>query len=61
MEEKDFKAHDALSCIALGRYVVEENRPKLTPEYRFKTPKEMQCLFSDIPEAIKKPPTFFNA
>ena len=60
MEAKDFKSHDALRCIALGRYVVEEDRPKLTPEYRFKTPKEMELLFSDIPEAIQNTQHFFQ-
>ena len=60
METKDFKSHDALRCIALGRYVVEEDRPKLTPEYRFKTPQEMEFLFSDIPEAIQNTQNFFQ-
>ncbi len=52
MSANEFESHDALRCIALGRYVLEEDRPKLTPEYRFKTPQEMQILFSDIPEAL---------
>ncbi|ETZ07098.1 DNA polymerase III subunit alpha [Holospora obtusa F1] len=60
MEKKDHTSHDALRCIALGRYVVEEDRPKLTPEYRFKSPKEMEQLFSDIPEALQNTYQFFK-
>lgn len=52
LEAKEFESHDALRCIALGRYVLEEDRPKLTPEYRLKTAQEMCTLFQDIPEAI---------
>lgn len=52
MAASEFESHDALRCIALGRYVLEEDRPRLTPEYRFKTPQEMQVLFSDVPEAL---------
>jgi len=47
-----FEAQDALMCIATGRYVSEENRPRYTPEHYFKSPTEMQELFADIPEAI---------
>lgn len=46
-------AHDALSCIAGGRYVEEEDRKKLTPQHYFKTASEMKALFADIPEAIE--------
>ncbi len=48
----EYEAHDALLCIAGGRYVGEENRRRLTPEHRFKTAKEMRLLFADLPEAI---------
>lgn len=47
-----YEAHDALSCIAQGRYVTETERPRLTPHHRFKSAEEMQRLFADIPEAI---------
>ena len=47
-----YEAHDALLCIAEGRYVSEDDRRKLTHEYYFKSPEEMKELFSDIPEAI---------
>ncbi len=48
-----YDAHDALICIAAGRYVTEENRRRLTPEHRLKTAAEMQVLFADLPEAIE--------
>lgn len=51
-ERKAYAAHDALLCIAEGRYVTEEDRRKVTPEHYFKSPQEMIALFSDIPEAI---------
>ena len=47
------EAHDALLCIAEGRYISEENRRKVTPEHYFKSPAEMVELFADIPEAIQ--------
>ncbi|HEU5046958.1 MAG TPA: DNA polymerase III subunit alpha [Rickettsiales bacterium] len=48
-----YEAHDALLCIADGRYVSEAERRRLTPEHRFKTPDEMCALFADIPEALE--------
>ena len=48
-----YEAHDALLCIADGRYVSEGDRRRLTPEHRFKTSNEMHVLFADIPEAIE--------
>ena len=47
------EAHDALLCIAEGRYITESNRRKATPEHYFKTAEEMEDLFSDLPEAIE--------
>ena len=51
-EEADFEAHDVLVCIAKGRRVEDEDRPRLTPEHRFKTAAEMRTLFADLPEAV---------
>ena len=48
-----YEAHDALMCIASGRYVSESDRPRLTREHYFKSPEEMCALFADIPEAIE--------
>ena len=49
----DHEAHDALICIAEGRYLVEEDRRRLTPEHRFKSRAEMAALFADLPEALE--------
>lgn len=46
------EAHDALLCIADGRYVTEEDRRTVTQEHYFKSTKEMIARFKDIPEAI---------
>jgi len=48
----DYEAHDALLCIAEGRYVVEDDRRRVTPEHYFKGPDEMAALFADLPEAV---------
>lgn len=45
------EAHDALLCIADGRYTSETERRKVTPEHYFKSQTEMVKLFADIPEA----------
>jgi DNA polymerase-3 subunit alpha len=47
-----YEAHDALLCIADGRYVTEENRRRVTEEHYFKSADDMIDLFEDIPEAI---------
>jgi DNA polymerase-3 subunit alpha len=47
-----YEAQDALSCISNGRYVLEEDRPKLPEDFYLKSSQEMKELFSDIPEAI---------
>ena len=46
------EAHDALLCIADGRYVTEEDRRKVTPEHYLKSSREMVELFKDLPEAV---------
>ena len=48
-----YEAHDALLCIAEGRYVTETDRRKVTTEHYFKSADEMAKLFEDLPEAIK--------
>ncbi|TNE40479.1 MAG: DNA polymerase III subunit alpha, partial [Alphaproteobacteria bacterium] len=47
-----YEAHDALLCIAEGAYVMQDDRRTLTEEHYFKSPKEMELLFADLPEAI---------
>jgi DNA polymerase III subunit alpha len=51
--EEMYEAHDALICIAEGRYVTEDNRRRLTPEHRLKSHKEICALFADLPEALE--------
>jgi DNA polymerase III subunit alpha len=48
----DYEAHDALLCIADGRYVVEDDRRRVTPEHHFKSAEQMAELFADLPEAL---------
>jgi len=52
-DRKSHEAHDALLCIAEGRYISEENRRKVTKEHYFKSPSEMIELFKDLPEAVQ--------
>ncbi len=49
---EDYEAHDALLCIAEGRFLAEAERRHLTIEHRFKTRAEMMALFRDLPEAL---------
>ncbi len=53
IHEDQYKAHDALLCIAQGSYVYDPNRKQLTPNHRLKTAAEMCELFQDLPEAIE--------
>jgi DNA polymerase III subunit alpha len=46
-----YEAHDALLCIAAGRYVSEQDRRRLTPDHYFRPAAEMRALFEDLPEA----------
>jgi DNA polymerase-3 subunit alpha len=47
-----YEAHDALLCIADGRYITETDRRHETPDHYFKSPDDMVALFADVPEAI---------
>ena len=46
------EAQDAIMCISQGRYMVEDDRPKVPKDFYFKSASEMRELFHDIPEAI---------
>ena len=52
LEEKDASAHDAMLCISHGRYLGEDERPRVSPQQYLKTGDEMRLLFADLPEAI---------
>lgn len=47
-----YLAHDALLCIAGGRYISEEDRRRVTPHHYLKSAEEMIELFADLPEAV---------
>ncbi|MGQ0526790.1 MAG: DNA polymerase III subunit alpha [Alphaproteobacteria bacterium] len=51
--EENYEAHDALLCIADGRYISEEDRRRVTTDHYFKSAGEMKELFEDLPEAIQ--------
>jgi len=51
-EREDYEAHDALLCIAEGRYLNEDDRRRVTPEHYFKSADEMVKMFADLPEAL---------
>ena len=46
------QAHDALLCIAQGRYINEDDRRKVTPHHYLKSESEMTALFADLPDAV---------
>ncbi len=52
LTEDMFEAQQALLCIAAGTTIDDPERPRLTPEHRFKTAEEMAQLFEDLPEAV---------
>ncbi len=46
------EAHDALLCIAEGRYISEADRRRVTKHHFFKSGEDMEKMFADVPEAI---------
>lgn len=46
------EAHDALLCIAEGRYISEADRRRVTKHHFFKSGADMEKMFADVPEAI---------
>jgi DNA polymerase-3 subunit alpha len=51
-EPEMYEAHDALLCIAEGRYLNQDDRRRVTSHHYLKSPAEMVELFADLPEAI---------
>ena len=49
----DHAAHDALICIQTGKTVADQNRMCYPDGLYMKSPKEMQKLFGDLPDAIE--------
>lgn len=53
IQPEDFEAHEARVCIAEGYVLGDERRPRTySEEQYFKTPAQMQELFSDLPNAL---------
>ncbi|MBQ7551885.1 MAG: DNA polymerase III subunit alpha [Rickettsiales bacterium] len=53
VKREHFKAFDALACIRDKVFLTDPTRKRLNEEYYLKSAKEMEDLFSDIPEAIE--------
>ena len=52
VEEEHADAHDRLICLNTGKDLDDPNRMRYTKQEWFKTQKEMQEIFSDLPEAL---------
>ena len=52
VNEEDAEAHDRLLCLNSGAKITDEKRLLYTKQEWFKTRKEMELVFSDIPEAL---------
>ncbi|MEO0466629.1 MAG: DNA polymerase III subunit alpha [Pseudomonadota bacterium] len=53
MAAGDAHAHDAMICIAGGRYLNEDDRPRVEPTQYLKSADEMRLAFADLPEALE--------
>jgi DNA polymerase-3 subunit alpha len=55
IKQEDAEAQDALICIATGKNVSDVKRLRFidVPSYYMTTPKEMEDLFSDLPDAVE--------
>jgi DNA polymerase-3 subunit alpha len=52
VEEDHAEAHDRLICLGTGKDLDDPNRMRYTKQEWFKTPEEMNEIFSDLPEAL---------
>jgi DNA polymerase III subunit alpha len=54
LDQADFEAHEARVCIASGRVLTDERRPReYSREQYLKSAAQMAELFADIPEAVE--------
>ncbi|MGQ0529479.1 MAG: DNA polymerase III subunit alpha [Panacagrimonas sp.] len=54
LHRKDFAAHEARVCIAQGRVLSDDKRPREFTEHQYlKSPEEMRELFADLPQALE--------
>ncbi len=49
----DHEGHDVMICIGTGANLYDENRMRYSQEVYFKTAREMQQLFKEVPEAVR--------
>jgi len=52
VEQEHAEAHDRLICLNTGKDLNDPNRLRYTKQEWFKTQKEMQAVFPDLPEAL---------
>jgi DNA polymerase-3 subunit alpha len=52
INEEDAEAHDRLICLSTGKDLDDPSRMRYTKQEWMKTTKEMNQIFSDIPEAL---------
>jgi DNA polymerase-3 subunit alpha len=51
--EDDAKAHDALLCVGMGKFIQDEDRMKFHGDQFFvKSPEEMKRVFTDTPQVL---------
>lgn len=60
LKEEDAEAHDRLLCINTGKVMTDTNRLRYTGQEWFKSQKQMNDLFADIPEALDNTLEIFN-
>ncbi|MEW6616646.1 MAG: DNA polymerase III subunit alpha [Thermodesulfobacteriota bacterium] len=54
LKREDSKAHEVLLCIQTGKILSDQDRMRFaTDEFYFKSPAEMDALFSSYPDALK--------
>lgn len=54
LNQDDAYVHDCLLCIQTGNVLNDTNRMRFSSrEFYFKSPQEMEAMFSNIPEALK--------
>ncbi|MEO0082423.1 MAG: DNA polymerase III subunit alpha [candidate division WOR-3 bacterium] len=55
LKPEDAKAHEVLVCIQTGKKLADSGRLKMTSDqFYFRSPQEMEHLFSDIPGAVER-------
>ncbi len=53
IDKEMYDAHDALICIGEKNFIDDKNRLRYSDQHYFKSQKEVEKLYSDIPEALE--------